>query len=161
MKFSNITLSVQNSATDATKVATNFASDLSAYSETQAATDVRSDGSLTFQIGANQNQTMNVDINKMNVQSLALSSVDVSTQAGAESAITIIDNATQAVSAERAKLGAYENRLEHTINNLTTTSQNMTAAEARIRDVDMAADNGQLPKKHCSATGSAGYVGTG
>lgn len=143
---SNLTMSVQNSATDTTKVATNFGSDLSAYSETQAATDIQSDGSLTFQIGANANQTMNVAINKMNVQSLALSSVDVSTQAGAESAITIIDNATQAVSAERAKLGAYENRLDHTINNLTTTSENMTSAESRIRDVDMAAEMANYQK---------------
>ncbi|MBU2703565.1 flagellin [Sporomusaceae bacterium BoRhaA] len=143
---SDLTMTVQNSATDATKIAANFGSDLSAYSETQAATDIQSDGSLTFQIGANQNQTMNVAINKMNVQSLALSSVDVSTQAGAESAITIIDNATQAVSAERAKLGAYENRLDHTINNLTTTSENMTSAESRIRDVDMAAEMANYQK---------------
>ena len=139
-------MSVQNSATDKTATATNFASDLSAYTETQSATDIRDDGSLTFQIGANQNQTMNVDVNKMDVESLALSSVDVSTQAGAESAITVIDNATNQVSTERAKLGAYENRLDHTINNLSTTSENMTSAESRIRDVDMAAEMANYQK---------------
>lgn len=135
---SNLTLTVQKSSTDATKTATNFSSDLSAFTETQAATDIRTDGSLTFQIGANQGQTMKVDINKMDTQALALSSVDVSTQAGAESATTVIDNAINQVSTERAKLGAYENRLDHTINNLTTSSENMTSAESRIRDVDMA-----------------------
>ncbi|MEN6413947.1 MAG: flagellin [Veillonellales bacterium] len=143
---SDLTLTAQTSATDTTATAANFGSDLSAYTETQAATDIRDDGSLTFQIGANQNQTMSVDINKMNVESLALSSVDVSTQAGAESAITVIDNATSAVSTERAKLGAYENRLDHTINNLTTTSQNMTTAESRIRDVDMASEMANYQK---------------
>lgn len=137
---SNLTLSAQKSSTDTTATATNFSSDLSAYTETQAAKDIRTDGSLTFQIGANQNQTMSVDISKMDTQALSLSSLDLSTQAGAESAITVIDNAINKVSDERAKLGAYENRLDHTINNLTTSSQNMTSAESRIRDVDMASE---------------------
>lgn len=143
---SDLTLSVQTSATDTTATAKNFSSDLSAYTETQAATDTREDGSLTFQIGANQNQTMTVDINAMDTEALALSSVDVSTQANAESAITVIDNAINKVSSERSKLGAYQNRLEHTINNLTTTSENMTSAESRIRDVDMAAEMAEYQK---------------
>jgi flagellin len=54
--------------------------------------------------------------------------------------ITSVDNAIKAVSDERAKLGAKQNRLEHTINNLTATSENLTAAESRIRDVDMASE---------------------
>jgi flagellin len=143
---SNLTLSVQNSAADALKTAANFSNDLSAYTENQAAIDKRNDGSLTFQIGANQGQTMKVDINKMDCQALALSSVDVSTRDGASAAITAIDNATNMVSSERAKLGAYENRLSHTINNLATTSQNMTSAESRIRDVDMAAEMANFQK---------------
>lgn len=64
--------------------------------------------------------------------------VGITTQTGAESTITAIDNAIQKVSAERSKLGAYQNRLEHTINNLGTSAENLTAAESRIRDVDMA-----------------------
>jgi len=64
--------------------------------------------------------------------------INISTQADAETAITAIDNAINKVSTERAKLGAYQNRLEHTINNLGTSSQNLTAAESRIRDVDYA-----------------------
>ena len=51
---------------------------------------------------------------------------------------TVIDNAIDKVSMQRSKLGAYQNRLEHTINNLTTASENLTSAESRIRDTDMA-----------------------
>ena len=64
--------------------------------------------------------------------------INVSDQASANNAITTIDNAIKTVSVERSKIGAYQNRLEHTIANLGTSSENMTAAESRIRDVDMA-----------------------
>lgn len=60
------------------------------------------------------------------------------TQSDADSAITAVNNAIEKVSAERSKLGAYQNRLDHTINNLNTSSENLTAAESRIRDVDYA-----------------------
>ncbi|MBZ4663570.1 MAG: flagellin domain protein [Caloramator sp.] len=69
---------------------------------------------------------------------LSVGGLDVSTQTNANKAITTISNALEKVSSERAKLGAYQNRLEHTINNLGTSSENLTAAESRIRDVDMA-----------------------
>ena len=64
--------------------------------------------------------------------------IDISTQSAADDAITSINNAIETVSAERSKLGAYQNRLDHTINNLGTSSENLTAAESRIRDVDYA-----------------------
>lgn len=64
--------------------------------------------------------------------------IDVSAQSSANAAITVIDNAIKSVSNERSKLGSYQNRLEHTINNLGTSAENLTAAESRIRDVDMA-----------------------
>jgi flagellin len=64
--------------------------------------------------------------------------INISDQKSANSAITTINNALEKVSTERSKLGAYQNRLEHTINNLGTSSENLTAAESRIRDVDMA-----------------------
>lgn len=78
------------------------------------------------------------------VNSLKVATVDtattggVLTQTGADAAITVFDDAIKQVSAERSKLGAYQNRLEHTIANLGTSSENLTAAESRIRDVDMA-----------------------
>nr|WP_249937875.1 flagellin [Niallia circulans] len=93
---------------------------------------------LTMHIGANENQTMKVDINKMDTDSLGIKDIDVTTQKGAESAITAVNDAITKVSAERSKLGAFQNRLEHSINNLNTSSENLTAAESRIRDVDMA-----------------------
>lgn len=95
-------------------------------------------GSLSFHIGANEDQTMNVAINAMNAENLGINNVDLSSTTGAEKAITLINNAIETVSAERSKLGAYQNRLEHTINNLNTSSENLTASESRIRDVDMA-----------------------
>ncbi|UAK16761.1 flagellin [Sporolactobacillus terrae] len=105
-------------------------------------------GGLTFQIGANEDQNLNLSINAMDSQNLGISQVDVTTQAGANSAISKIDNAIGSVSSERAKLGAYQNRLEHTINNLGTSSENLTAAESRIRDVDMAKEMSNFTKNN-------------
>lgn len=95
-------------------------------------------GSLSFQIGANQGQTMNISINSMDSTSLGVNNLDMTSTTGAENAITSIDNAIQSVSAQRASLGAYQNRLDHTINNLSTSSQNLTSADSSITDVDMA-----------------------
>jgi flagellin len=97
-----------------------------------------SSDALTFQIGSNSNQTINVGISSMKTADLHINNVDISSQSGASSAISTIDEAIKNVSAERSKLGAVQNRLEHTINNLGTSSENLTAAESRIRDVDMA-----------------------
>lgn len=72
--------------------------------------------------------------------------INVLSQAAANIAITTIDNAINTVSEERSKLGAMQNRLEHTINNLQTASENMTSAESRIRDVDMAAEMSAFTK---------------
>jgi len=113
----------------------------------------------TLQIGANKNQTMQVDVKDMGAKALNLTSdtvtdglevtngtnntaigsaLNVLTEANAANAIEVINNAIEKVSGERSKLGAFQNRLEHTINNLGTSSENLTAAESRIRDVDMA-----------------------
>jgi flagellin len=97
------------------------------------------DGSFVFQIGANESQTITLTINDMQSTALSVNGLDISTDSStATGAITTIDDAIKLVSDERAKLGAYQNRLEHSINNLNTSSENLTAAESRIRDVDMA-----------------------
>lgn len=93
---------------------------------------------LSMHIGANENQEVKLDINKIDTQSLGINDIDVTSQAGAETAITAVSDAIAKVSAERSKLGAVQNRFEHTINNLGTSSESLTAAESRIRDVDMA-----------------------
>lgn len=72
--------------------------------------------------------------------------LDISDAAKATAAIKVLDNAITKVSEERSKLGAYQNRLEHTINNLGTSSENLTAAESRIRDVDMAKEMMEFTK---------------
>jgi len=96
------------------------------------------DNSTVYQIGANESEDMGVDIGNMSSRALGIHRVLVTDRDSASRSITIIDGALDRVSNQRAKLGAYQNRLEHTINNLNTASQNLTAAESRIRDLDMA-----------------------
>jgi flagellin len=94
----------------------------------------------TLKIGANagEDENMTVLIGNMDSATLGIDDVNIATQSGAEAAITTIDSAIKDVSTQRSKLGATQNRLEHTINNLSVSSENLTAAESRIRDVDMA-----------------------
>ncbi|TVY08425.1 flagellin N-terminal helical domain-containing protein [Paenibacillus cremeus] len=109
--------------------------------------DIKNSG-VSFQIGANANQTLQISIGDMRTTAVGKTSingvdkfvadVDISTKDGAQNATKILDEAIKNVSAERSKLGAYQNRLEHTINNLNTSSENLTSAESRVRDVDMA-----------------------
>ena len=95
---------------------------------------------ITLQIGANEGQTMTFSIGDMSARALGIdgSKIDLSKQETAQKATTAIDEAIKKVSAQRSKLGAVQNRLEHTITNLDTAAENTTAAESRIRDTDMA-----------------------
>lgn len=99
-----------------------------------------SSGSMSLHIGANQNQTISVSIGNMTAEGLDIDTLDVSTAAGAESAIATLDTAITTVSTQRSQLGAVQNRLEHTIANLGVAQENLAASESRIRDVDMAAE---------------------
>ncbi|MES0856259.1 flagellin [Geobacillus sp. G4] len=83
--------------------------------------------------------------------SFTVGGVDITSQATANKAVTTINRAIETVSAERAKLGAVQNRLEHTINNLGTSAENLTAAESRIRDVDMAKEMMEFTKNNILA----------
>ncbi|EPZ37594.1 Flagellin [Anoxybacillus ayderensis] len=100
------------------------------------------DGSLnaTFQVGANDGQIINLQISTMSSAALTLdgTNISVADNSLASQSISKIDSAINAVSQERSKLGALQNRLEYTINNLSTSAENLTAAESRIRDVDYA-----------------------
>ncbi len=95
---------------------------------------------LTLQIGDTSDDfnKLTVSVGNMSSESLGISGIDISTQKGAAAAVDVIKAAINKVSTTRGSLGALQNRLEHTINNLSVTSENMTAAESRIRDVDMA-----------------------
>lgn len=97
-------------------------------------------GPMSLHIGANQDQTMQVRIPKVTPKTLGVDTVNVCTTDGAQSAIVAISDAITAVSSYRAKLGAYQNRLEYAISNLDTTGENLTEALSRIEDVDMAAE---------------------
>ena len=98
-----------------------------------------SDG-IDFQIGANNAdyESVNLTIASMKASDLGVDTIDVTATGDPLGAIDAIDAAIADVSAARAGLGAMQNRLEHTINNLGVTTENLTAAESRIRDVDMA-----------------------
>ncbi|WP_406589308.1 flagellin Hag [Bacillus atrophaeus] len=136
---------------------------------------------LQFQIGANDQQTLTVNIEDMSVKSLGtadtknaagdavagfkIADLDVTKLTGKaadgadlsdedktkfsfENQLSAIDAATKQVSTQRSKLGAVQNRLEHTINNLGASSENLTAAESRIRDVDMAKEMSEFTKNN-------------
>ena len=91
-----------------------------------------------LQVGSLEGQTIEISISDMSANALSVDNLDVTDNANAGSAITAIQAAIDTVSTQRSDLGAIQNRLEHTIKNLDTTSENTSAAESRIRDVDMA-----------------------
>ena len=128
---------------------------------------------FSMQIGANENQTLTVNFEDMRANALGIvgaagkdgfsgvttvtdgtnntaveASLNVSDAKNAGNATTVIQKAIDKVSAERSKMGATQNRLEHTINNLGTSSENLTAAESRIRDVDMAKEMLEFSKNN-------------
>jgi flagellin len=131
------------------------------------------DNSLQFQVGANESQILSLDVSDMRASALSISSatvatgfvstktvtngtsstateyaLDVSSASAAATAITIFNDAITEVSEERAKLGSVQNRLEHTINNLDVTAENLQASESRIRDVDMAKEMMEFTKNN-------------
>jgi len=91
-----------------------------------------------FQIGADEGQTMRIGVSNMSCQALGVDKLDMTTVKGAAASLSKINKAIDKVSAERSKLGAFQNRLEFSINNLRNTHSNLTAAESRIRDADIA-----------------------
>ncbi|MFS0750584.1 flagellin Hag [Oceanobacillus sp. 1P07AA] len=104
---------------------------------------------LVFQIGANATQQLTVNINDMSSEALEVNDINVAefTEGSHfDEAIAKIDAAITSVSSQRSGLGAIQNRLEHTINNLGASAENLTAAESRIRDVDMAKEMMEFTK---------------
>ncbi|MBF1283965.1 MAG: flagellin [Oribacterium parvum] len=109
---------------------------------------IASTSNITVQIGPTSGETLEITAAKMDAASLGVSAISVSTVSDSNAAITAINKAINTVSTHRAKLGASQNRLEHTINNLKTTNENMTAAESRIRDTDMAKEMSAFTKNN-------------
>ena len=120
------------------------------------------DGTLnaTFQTGANEGDELAITIGNMNATGLGVDTASIAAAGtastdggvtpgtGARGAITLVDTAINTVSTQRANLGAVQNRLEHKIANLDTSSENLQAAESRIRDVDMAKEMMEYTKNN-------------
>ena len=129
IKNDQTSATIGNSSTDATvKISFSFAS-LTASATNNTKFDLSTVGS--------NSATFNSD-GTIATEATAAAGISVNTQEKANNAIEVINKAITTVSSERSKLGAFQNRLEHTINNLNTSSENLTAAESRIRDVDYA-----------------------
>ena len=106
--------------------------------------------SVTFQIGANgsADQKVSVGVADMSSKGIGIANISVATQDLANNAIDAIDKAINFVSSTRADLGAVQNRLEYTVKSLSTTAENLTAAESRIRDTDMAKEMSEMTKNN-------------
>lgn len=103
-------------------------------------------GPMTLQIGANENQTMDVRIPEVSSETLYIDKVNVCTVTGADRAITSFSGAIQKVSEVRSSIGAYQNRLDYAVSSLDLTEENMTQALSRIEDVDMAEEMTEYTK---------------
>ena len=114
------------------------------------------DGNFTkknLQVGSLSGQTIQISISDMSASSLGLAASDITvdTNEHAGKSMSLIQKAIDSVSTQRSTLGALQNRLEHTINNLDTTSENTSSAESRIRDTDMADEMVQYSKNNILA----------
>ncbi|OGO83622.1 MAG: hypothetical protein A2Y18_02115 [Clostridiales bacterium GWD2_32_19] len=108
-------------------------------------------GPLDLQIGANEGQFMAIRIQNLSPEALGIEDLNLSTSTLAQDAITIIDKAINTISSVRSKLGAFQNRLEHTIQSLTVASENMIASLSRIEDADMAFEMSEYTKQNVLA----------
>lgn len=102
--------------------------------------DLTGKGAMRLQVGANEGQVIQVEIPALQALYLGVKDLDITTEDKATATIDIVGDAINQLSSIRAKIGAYANRIEHTIANLDNTEENMTAAYSRIMDVDMATE---------------------
>ena len=144
-----------NTSTDRTAITAEINQLQSEINRIQSTTQFNTmnllDGTFTgkkLQVGALADQSIGVSVSKMNTACLGVATLTVSSFTKAGSAMTKIQAAIQKVSTQRSTLGALQNRLEHTINNLDTTSENTQSAESRIRDTDMAEEMVEYSKNN-------------
>ncbi len=108
-------------------------------------------GALTLQIGANEGQSMEIRIPNLSPEAIGIDTLNMATVNGAQLALEKLSEAVNRVSSVRSKLGAYQNRLEHTVNNLSVSSESMTEAMSRIQDADMAYEMAQYTQRNVIA----------
>jgi len=147
-----------NTSTDRTAIQAEIDQLTSEINRIQSTTQFNTmnllDGSFNgknLQVGLLAGQNIGISISNMDAKSLGVSGLKVSSFTSAGSAMTSIQAAIEKVSTQRSKLGALQNRLEHTINNLDTASENTQAAESRIRDTDMADEMVEYSKNNILA----------
>ena len=147
-----------NTSTDRTAIQSEIDQLTSEVNRIQSTTQFNSmnllDGTFSsknLQVGSLSGQSIGISIKNMDASSLGVNSLKVSNFASAGSAMDKIQSAINLVSTQRSTLGALQNRLEHTINNLNTTAENTQAAESRIRDVDMATEMVEYSKNNILA----------
>lgn len=126
---------------------------LDAFTETIRAQNKSEDNAISLQVGANANQSIKVGLTDMRAEALGLKGADgttlnISTQTKANAAINVLDNAIQKALDQQTTIGSVESRLEYTQSNLTTASENVTAAESVIRDADMAKEMTEYTKNN-------------
>ena len=147
-----------NTSTDRTAIQAEIDQLTSEVNRIQSTTQFNSmnllDGTFSsknLQVGSLSGQSIGISIKNMDASSLGVKGLKVSSFASAGSAMDKIQSAINLVSTQRSTLGALQNRLEHTINNLNTTAENTQAAESRIRDVDMATEMVEYSKNNILA----------
>ncbi|GEM_PF-1944274 len=103
-------------------------------------------GAQTFKIqtGVESGETVDIVLTDMTATGLVIGAVDLSTEAGAGTALNLLDTAIDKVATERANIGASQNSLSVTVNNLTSTAMNLTEAKSRIEDADFSAESTKL-----------------
>ena len=149
-QISGFTISITDN-TGAVRKSANAA--LDAFDETLRAQNSSLDNSINLQIGAKANQTIKVGLTDMKAQALGLqgkdnSTIQVGNQEQANAAINVLDAAIQKALDQQTTIGAVQSRLEYTQSNLTTASENVTAAESTIRDADMAKEMTEYTKNN-------------
>ena len=149
-QISGFTISITDN-TGAVRKSANAA--LDAFDETLRAQNKSEDNSINLQIGAKANQTIKVGLTDMKAQALGLQGKDnntlqVGNQEQANAAINVLDAAIQKALDQQTTIGAVQSRLEYTQSNLTTASENVTAAESTIRDADMAKEMTEYTKNN-------------
>ena len=149
-QISGFTISITDN-TGAVRKSANAA--LDAFDETLRAQNASEDNSINLQIGTKANQTIKVGLTDMKAQALGLqgkdnSTIQVGNQEQANAAINVLDAAIQKALDQQTTIGAVQSRLEYTQSNLTTASENVTAAESTIRDADMAKEMTEYTKNN-------------
>lgn len=141
--IAGFTMKVEDSAGNEKTTASRY---LNQFVTTQSAQDASADQAARLMVGANEGQLMTVNVEKVNATTLAVQGLKVDTQPQANIAVKVIDEALGTVSTARASIGAFQNRLENTVSNLGVVGENLTNAESRIRDADMAAEMMEFTK---------------